>query len=149
MLDVKNNYRNKHRTITCRACNEEPETQEHALEECHQLHKEDGSKVTKDQVFSNDIELLREISQKVINIIETLKKDEETETENLASERNRRAQEKRATGKPPASINIQMKRGVIMKRSSIWGPTTERHPTSINIRLRRVKTEDEYTYSIV
>ena len=93
--------------------------------------------------------MLREISQKVINIIETLKKDEESETENLASARNRRAQEKRATGKPPASINIKMKRGAIMKRSNLWSISTERHSTGINIKLRRVKTEDEYSYNTV
>ena len=149
MLDVKNNFRNKHRTITCRACKEEPETQEHVLEKCPQLHKEEGSKVTKEELISKDINLLKEISHKVIKLIEALKKEEDSEISNLTSARKRGAQKKRAAGKPTASINIKMKKGAIINRTNIWVPTARRHSTGINLNLRRLGTEDEYSYAIV
>ena len=38
MLPVKNNYRNKYRNLTCRACGVPVETQKHVLEDCEILH---------------------------------------------------------------------------------------------------------------
>ena len=38
MLPVKNNYRNKHRNHTWRACGVPMETQKHVLEDCEGLH---------------------------------------------------------------------------------------------------------------
>ena len=38
MLPVKNNYRNKYRNHTCRACGVPVETQKHVLEDCEVLH---------------------------------------------------------------------------------------------------------------
>ena len=65
MLDVKNNFRNKHLSITCRACEKSNETQEHVLNECQSIHQDDSSKVKESELTSNDTETLKRVSKKV------------------------------------------------------------------------------------
>ena len=38
MIQVKDNYRNGHSDLTCRACGEQTETQKHVLYECRIIH---------------------------------------------------------------------------------------------------------------
>ena len=42
MIQVKDNYRNGHSDLTCRACGEQTETQKHVLYECEKLHPASG-----------------------------------------------------------------------------------------------------------
>ena len=69
MLDVKNNYRNKHANNLCRACKEEIESQEHILEKCKKIHDNNQNKVNTNDIFENNIESLKRTAEKVrINI---------------------------------------------------------------------------------
>ena len=65
MLDVKNNFRNKHPNNTCRACAKSDETQEHVLSECQSIHQDDSSKVEETELTSDDTEALKRVSQKI------------------------------------------------------------------------------------
>ena len=65
MLQVKDNYRNGHTNITCRACKKENETQEHALNGCINLHPKEESKIKYGDIFSKDTDTLRKISHKI------------------------------------------------------------------------------------
>ena len=65
MLDVKNNFRNKHPNNTCRACAKSNETQEHVLSECQSIHQDDSSKVEETELTSDDTEALKRVSQKI------------------------------------------------------------------------------------
>ena len=54
MLDIKNNFRGKYENLTCRACKNAPETQQHILEECPNIHINDEYIVKKDDVFGTE-----------------------------------------------------------------------------------------------
>ena len=72
MIDVKNNFRNKYADTSCRACGSEPETQEHVLETCQILHQTSDSKVSKNDIFAEDTNALRETAQKIIKTLDKL-----------------------------------------------------------------------------
>ena len=81
MIKVKGNYKNGFPDLTCRACNIEPETQVHVLNECKKLHP-DNSTSTKnsDQLDKNDLfnenpDALRANALKICEIYENLTKD--------------------------------------------------------------------------
>ncbi len=48
--------------ISCRVCTKEVETQQHILEECVELHEDWTTKVTKDDLFEEDVYYLKEIT---------------------------------------------------------------------------------------
>jgi Zn finger protein HypA/HybF involved in hydrogenase expression len=54
MLDVKNNYRDKYNDTKCRKCDAETETQEHILEECPGIHKDNSTKVKEMTYFKTN-----------------------------------------------------------------------------------------------
>ena len=54
MLDIKNNFRGKYENLTCGACKNAPETQQHILEECPNIHINDEYIVKKDDVFGTE-----------------------------------------------------------------------------------------------
>ena len=64
MLDVKNNYRNKYRDILCRGCGKQDETQQHVLEECETIHQNNQTRVTIHNIFTENIENLKETAKK-------------------------------------------------------------------------------------
>ena len=72
MLQMKNNFRNAHKELTCRACKDAPETQQHILEECTAIHRNEDSKVTNYEIFSNNINDNRQAATKIRNIINKL-----------------------------------------------------------------------------
>ena len=73
MLRVKGNYKNGHSDQNCRLCGEEPETQDHILEKCPQIHS-DSSKITnKAQIFDEDTGTLKETAKKIEMIMNHLK----------------------------------------------------------------------------
>ena len=74
MLDIKNNYRNKYKDLTCRACKKEPETQEHVMEKCSTIHKDPTTTVPNEDLFEENTQTLRITAKKVRTIIETLQK---------------------------------------------------------------------------
>ncbi len=70
MLEFKCNYKNKYKgDLSCRKCHKEEETQEHALQECEVTHRSDDSKVTTQQIFTEDITELKETGSKIRNIL--------------------------------------------------------------------------------
>ena len=71
MLDVKNNFRNKYKDVICRFCAIDIETQEHVLEKCIDIHVDDTTQISKEELFSDDIS--KDIAKKIINIKELLK----------------------------------------------------------------------------
>ena len=76
MLNVKNNFRNKVDIITCRMCNTEPETQEHVLEQCKEIHKDNTMRTTKDEIHETDCEKLKTASHKIDRIMQIITKKE-------------------------------------------------------------------------
>ena len=69
MIKVKANYKNGHKDQTCRACKEEMETQDHALEKCPVIHKDDDIKVTKNEIFTENTDTLRKLANNIEIII--------------------------------------------------------------------------------
>ena len=89
MIDVKNNFRGKYQNNLCRLCNETNETQEHVMEECKIIHRNEETKVRKSDLFNKTTEELRETAKKVENIIKIIEKAENTE-QNKTRETNQR-----------------------------------------------------------
>jgi len=74
MLEVKNNYRNMYINVICRGCGKEEETQQHILQECNGLHKTEETKVTKEDIFTENTETLKITAKKTKNIMTKLQK---------------------------------------------------------------------------
>ena len=55
MLQVKQNYKNKYKGMVCRGCGQEEETQNHILQECIQIHKDEHTKTTIQELFNNSL----------------------------------------------------------------------------------------------
>ncbi len=72
MLDVKNNFRGKYLNNKCRGCGKEDETQRHVLEECEEIRKKSGVAVTNEEIFEEEAELLKEVSKKIMKIMERI-----------------------------------------------------------------------------
>jgi hypothetical protein len=64
MLPIKNNYRTKYKDLVCRGCKAENETQQHVLQMCKEIHKNNNIKVYPTDYFSEDIEVLTKNSPK-------------------------------------------------------------------------------------
>ena len=69
MLDIKNNYRGKYTDLVCRGCGKKEETQQHILEECEGIHENNNTKTTMDDIFTEDIEKLKNTVKKINKII--------------------------------------------------------------------------------
>ena len=67
MLPVKNNFRNKHQTQTCRVCGNHTETQQHVLEECEVLHLVGEFKVYSNEIFSNNTNNLKTTATNILD----------------------------------------------------------------------------------
>lgn len=77
MIDVKNNFRGKYQNIICRGCKRADETQSHVLEICPAIHKNDNNKVTEDQYFSEDLEILKRTAKNLKLIQEWIGQSDE------------------------------------------------------------------------
>ena len=87
MLPVKNNYRNKYRNHTCRACGQPVETQKHVLEDCEVLHLVGEYKIYNQEIFSNNPNKLRTTAANIQNIIDQLNNIAETEVTTIPKQR--------------------------------------------------------------
>ena len=96
MMNVMNNYKGKHKDIKCRICKEEDETQEHILSECKVLYESSLftdnilEKVKKEELFTEDVNELKRVAQRIRKIIEVM--------ESLCSSS---AERKKGTGSSP------------------------------------------------
>ena len=72
MLQVKNNYKNAHKNLTCRACQKENETQEHVLTACPVIHNNPNNKIEKYELFSENPEDLKLTYHKLTTIMRKL-----------------------------------------------------------------------------
>ena len=72
MLKVKNNYKAAHPNNICRMCKLKEETQDHVLSECPVIHINEDSKITKEEVFSEDYKKLQAIARNISNTIEKI-----------------------------------------------------------------------------
>ena len=68
MLQVKNNYKNAHKNLTCRACQRSTGAQEHVLA----IHTDLKDIVLTLEIFSEDTKELQETSMKIIKIMDKL-----------------------------------------------------------------------------
>ena len=66
MLGIKNNSRGKYENLTCRACKNAPQTQQHILEKYPSIHINDGYIVKKDDVFGTE-----KTAKKIRHIMQT------------------------------------------------------------------------------
>ena len=80
MLNVKSNFKNGHQEHKCRACKQKEETQTHVLEECHKLNDK-HQKITKEMIFSENIEELRKTAKAIQERIEKLEETQGTNTD--------------------------------------------------------------------
>ena len=72
MLEVKNNFRNMYDNLTCRLCKKTEETQEHIMEECEVIHRDESLKTTREQVFTTDPSKLKEVVKKIEKVMTIL-----------------------------------------------------------------------------
>ncbi len=72
MLDIKNNFRNKYADLICRACGLKDETQEHVMNECQEIHKNNSGTVSLEDIFQQDPKKLAKTLEKIIRIVTQL-----------------------------------------------------------------------------
>ena len=75
MLKVRANYKNGNKDLSCRACKETTETQQHILEECSEIHGP-LPKVTKEMIFKENTIELEKTAEIIQNIMDYLQKME-------------------------------------------------------------------------
>ena len=75
MIDIRSNYKNKYPDMTCK---NEPETQEHVLDNCNAIHIDYNTKVPTTDIFSEDTKTLKQTAKKIRKILETLQEPERT-----------------------------------------------------------------------
>ena len=68
MIQEKQNYKNKYKDSTCRGCGQEQENQNHVLNECQGIHKDEQNKVSMEELFNNTLskEQLQDLAKKLI-----------------------------------------------------------------------------------
>ena len=69
MLQVKNNYKNAHKNLSCRACQKDNETQEHVLTACPVIHNNPNNKIEKYELFSKNPDDQKLTYQKLTTIM--------------------------------------------------------------------------------
>ena len=89
MIRAKNNERGAHQNedqLRCRFCNEEEtETQQHIFEQCPAIHKDETTKITKEEIFAEyDHTNTKVTANKIINIIKLLEEKGEERKERKA-----------------------------------------------------------------
>ncbi len=63
MLKVKCNYKNMYKNnLSCRACGQTDETQDHVLNQCNQIHTNNSNKVRPELYFNEDVTELRKVA---------------------------------------------------------------------------------------
>ena len=72
MLDIKENFRGKYNQPSCRLCNDPLETQEHILEECKTIHKDESTKIHIEEIFNEDTNSLRTTAERIRTIMQQL-----------------------------------------------------------------------------
>merc|ERR1711862_8222 len=110
MLHIKNNMRGAYKeNMTCRLCNTEIETQEHILSECIKLHQESNQlRTNTDEIYTEDLDTLKRTANKIIQIMEEVKKtkprkskkhaSKKTKQKNQSRTRNRKQQKTKSKG---------------------------------------------------
>ncbi len=86
MLKVKNNYKNGQNNLLCRMCTTTGETQQHIREECQGLYQDDSTKVTKRDLFNEEIPNLAQVAKRIIITINKLEHKHEWIENNILIE---------------------------------------------------------------
>ena len=103
MIKTKDNYKGAFKDLTCRGCKKEPETQGHILEHCAQEWKSTKNiTVTKEEIFSEEIPILRNAARKLLLIDKTL--------QNLWTKNQKRPKSKPVKRKATAQPEIRKKK---------------------------------------
>ncbi len=74
MLKMKANYKKGQKDLKYENVKKETETWQNILEECRNLHKEEGTKVTKEDIFKKDIHHQSKVAAKIENIMNKIEK---------------------------------------------------------------------------
>ena len=69
MLDIKNNFRGKYTDNLCRACNTVNETQDHILNQCPIIHRDNNMKITNEDIFEDNTASLKPVASKIQRIM--------------------------------------------------------------------------------
>ena len=72
MLKIKANFKNGNTDLKCRACKTDLETQDHVLEACPQIHRNNEMKITKNMLFSENLDTLKKVARNLELIIDNL-----------------------------------------------------------------------------
>ena len=70
MIHAKLNCKNKYTNLMCRGCGLTEESQNHILQDCKEIHKDDQNKVTTQELFNNQLnkEQMKEIARMINQI---------------------------------------------------------------------------------
>ena len=68
MIDVKNNFRGKYQNLRCRGCGQSDETQDHVLMTCTGIHTNDDTKIQTNEIFTDNITVLKKTCEKISRI---------------------------------------------------------------------------------
>jgi hypothetical protein len=68
MTNVKSNYKKRYTDLTCRLCGKKEETQEHVLEECQGINRNENGVITIQDIFTEDLPTLRTTAKKLIKL---------------------------------------------------------------------------------
>ena len=73
MIRVKANYKGMYNDTLCRFCKVEEETQDHILENCNNIDRKKYNVVTKEEIYNEELETVKKVAQKIIQIEQYLK----------------------------------------------------------------------------
>jgi hypothetical protein len=76
MLPIKNNCRTKYKDLIRRGCKAENETEQHVLQMCKEIHKNNNIKVDTTDYFSEDIEVLKKTAQNIQFILQRIEQSD-------------------------------------------------------------------------
>ena len=79
MLPVKNNYRGQYKDNICRGCKAEIENQQHVLENCLEIHKNNEIKVPTSHYFTENVQTLTKASENILLIFDILAQSDVTD----------------------------------------------------------------------
>ncbi len=83
MTKVKMNYTNKYKSnLKCRACQQEEESQKHIMEECRKIHTNEETMVKEEEIYTEDVTILKNTTKKIISILAKLDKAQATASNN-------------------------------------------------------------------
>ena len=90
MLDIKANYKNKYKpNLQCSVCKKEIEDQNHIFEKCEKIHRENETRISKDDLYNEDIKEIRNTGNKIKEILRIIEEQVNSEKTKKKKEKNK------------------------------------------------------------